>query len=406
LLLWTWNISGTTAQSTWQVLPGLPQQTYYVIYPYGDSLFVAGINKLYLSADGGTTWDSTEVVSPTADYITGILLYGNALYVSTQNEGVYATIDGGQTWTTYNSGLNGLGAKNITMMLRRGAMLYVATLGSGVYRRSPFFPGGWQAYNTGLLWNNVESLSNIDGVLFAGAGANATLYTRTDLQTSWSEYAFDDFNGEINALLGVVKEGDVLLAAGQQGLYRSDDNGANWEGQPTGYGLISSVRFASDGQGRVWAHMSRPSQANTLRYTDDAGITWHDFEPGFSGSLGQDITYFQNKLYYARGNGLWRLEETSTGVEDPNTSVTSDLTVFPNPTMGAFNLSFDLEQAGQVEVVIADMQGRETTNVFSGSLTEGEQRLGMLSQGLKPGMYQVLLRHQGGMKTGKLMVAY
>lgn len=391
------------AQESWQLITGLPQVTLYDLEVSGDSLLAAGINKLYVSSDGGITWDSTAVLSPTVDFITDILMFGSKLYVSTQNEGVFTSVDGGQSWQTDNSGLNGLGAKHIAMMARRGAMIFVATYGGGIYTKAPYFPGGWQSFSQGLTWQNVESITNIDGLLYAGAGANATLFTRRADQNAWLEYAFDEFNGEINAFLGIVKEGDVLLAAGQQGLYRSTDNGAIWDGQPTGYGLISTVRFGSNGQGRVWAHMAKASLHSILRYTDDAGITWHNFEPGFDNSFGNDIVFFQDKLYYARSNGLWRLE-TSTSAEEPEEPMDARLNIYPNPSSGAFNLQFQLEQNSSVEVIAMDVQGRSQSIVFSGECYEGNNVLPIQKQTLAPGMYQIVLKHSGGVQTGKVVI--
>lgn len=74
---------------------------------------------------------------PTADFITDVLVYGPRMYVSTQNEGVYTSLNSGQTWQAENSGLDGLGSKHIAMMVRRGAMIYQAIYGGGVWKRQP-----------------------------------------------------------------------------------------------------------------------------------------------------------------------------------------------------------------------------------------------------------------------------
>ncbi|MCC6411679.1 MAG: T9SS type A sorting domain-containing protein [Saprospiraceae bacterium] len=403
-LVWiTIQSSFLNAQESWQLVTGLPQVTLYDLEVSGDSLLAAGINKLYVSADGGATWDSTAVLSPTVDFITDILRFGSKIYVSTQNEGIFTSVDGGQSWQTDNSGLNGLGATHIAMMARRGAMIFVATYGGGIFTKAPYFPGGWQSFSQGLTWQNVESITNIDGQLYAGAGANATLFTRRADQNAWLEYAFDEFNGEINAFLGIIKEGDVLIAAGQQGFYRSTNNGGIWDGQPTGYGLISSVRFESNGQGRVWAHMAKGSLISTLRYTDDAGLTWHNFDPGFTNTFGTDIVFFQNKLYYARSNGLWRLE-SSTFTDEPDGLPEARLSIYPNPTSGTFHLQFDLEQKSTVDVIVLDVQGRSQTVVFSGECAAGNNVLPIQRQTLTPGLYQIMLKHSGGIQMGKVVI--
>lgn len=256
----------------WERVSVLPAQQMSALLMQGDTFYVAGLNKIYFTNDHGNNWDSTAIIDPALDYITALRVSPGRLYVSTLDIGVWSSADHGQTWQPDNAGLSGLGAINVSSLAIRGDSLYAGTYGSGVFLKNMASNSNWSPYNLGMPWSNVESITNIGGRLFAGSGGNATVSLQTAPGHTWTETPFAPVNGDANFFLGVVQHDNVLLAAGNYGLYRSTDGGLSWTHFNAGTGFIGLARFAVTGQ-RVIAQLVKPSGFSLIRYTDDGGLT-------------------------------------------------------------------------------------------------------------------------------------
>lgn len=81
----------------------------------------------------------------------------------------------------------------------------------------------------------------------------------------------------------------------------------------------------------------------------------------------------------------------------------SDLTVYPNPNDGEFNLKFNLEQKGDAEVTLFDQQGNklyeETLKNFS-----GEYKKPLQIKGQKSGNYILKIVQNGNIYTRQVLV--
>lgn len=378
------SLSRLPAQQ-WQQIGALPAGQVSVLLVQGDTLFAAGLNKLYFTIDGGDTWDSTAVILPSLDYIEAVRYSQGRLYVGTVADGVYSSADGGQNWHADNNGLAGLGAKNISSFAIRGDSLYAGTFGSGVFVKKISSNSNWSTYNIGMPWLNIESLTHIDGRLFAGSGANATVSQQVSPGHAWVETPFAPFNGIPNSFLGVVRQGDVLLGAGSQGMYRSADEGATWEHFNPGTGLLGYARFTTAGN-RVLVQLAKSTGLSFIKFTDDQGLSWTDFDPGLSGSFGYDLTFYAGRLYAARSNGLWRIELTTAAPEPIDKTATLEQN-FPNPFSGRTTISFTLARAERVEIAVFDAAGAYIRTVWRGEKPAGSHRLELDAGDLPGGMY-------------------
>lgn len=267
----------STLQAQWQQETQLPATPMTALLAQGDTLYAAGPNVLFISYDAGLSWATSAVIHPQVDYITDLWWSYGRLYVGTVVDGVFVSTDQGQTWTADNSGLVGPGALAVFMFAERGGQLYLATGGSGVFVKPLANNGPWTSFNQGMPWFNVESIVHDQGRLLAGAGGNATFAVQMD-NGPWVETPFAPFNGSLNSLLGVIRSGDVLLGAGNQGLYRSDDDGANWTHYNPGTGLLGQARFAHFGP-LTLAHLAKPVGFSFLFQTADQGLSWQAFQP-------------------------------------------------------------------------------------------------------------------------------
>ena len=378
----------------WERVTELPAVQMLDIYIKGSTMFVAGPNSIYYSSDDGANWDSTATIHPDQDYIAAIELANGRLYAATAIMGVWSSADNGQTWQPDNAGLNGLGAQDMAALTVRGDSLYAATYGSGVFVKNIQTNSNWSLYNNGMPWYNIECIANIDGTLFAGSGANATFVLQSGSNHAWVEKTFAGFNGDSNAFLGVVKHGNVLLAAGNYGLYRSTDNGETWTHYNPGTGLLGMGRFAIDGA-RVYAQLVKPSGQAFIKYTDDGGLSWQNFQPALNGSAGIDIAYVNGYLYSARANGLWRIART-TPVSEPVAALPVLYQNYPNPFSENTTISFNLPETEKVTVAVFDLKGTLVNTLWNGTLPQGKHEIYWNSEKLPTGSYVYRITSESG----------
>jgi len=387
----------------WQQVTEIPAGQTTALFATGDTLFAGGLNRIYYTFDGGDTWDSTVTISPTLDFISAIRYSQGRLYVATEFEGVFSSSNGGQNWQADNAGLVGLGAKNISSLALRGDSLYAGTYGAGVFVKKISTNSNWSAYKTGMAWGNVESLTNIDGKLFAGAGGNATVFTHAYPGHTWTETPFAEFDGELNSFLGVAKRGNILLAAGNLGLYRSEDGGANWTYYNPGTGFLGAATFVINSE-RVIAFLAKPSGLSFLKFTDDEGQNWQNFEPAAPNSLGYEIAFFNGKLYSARSNGLWRIELT-TSIKDPVGELPELGQNFPNPFSVSTTIPVTLTQQTWLELSVFDAGAAYIRTIWRGEKPAGSHQFEFQSGDLPPGIYVARLTTETGVAS-RLMTIF
>jgi photosystem II stability/assembly factor-like uncharacterized protein len=399
LFFLSWNLSA----QQWQRVSELPSTQMSVLYTQGDTLYVAGLNKLYFSLNNGSTWDSTSVIQPALDYITAVQVCHNRLYVSTLDIGIWSSADHGNTWQADNAGLAGAGAEDISGLAVRGDSLYTSTYGSGVFVKNTVINSHWSAYNQNMTWGNVESITNIHDKLFAGAGGNGTMALQAYPGDTWKEATFAQFTGDVNSFLGVIQQGEILLAAGNGGLYRSTDDGTNWTPFNPGVGFIGSARFTKSGD-RVLALLIKPTGAGFIRYTDDAGETWNSFQPALTGSVAFDLAFHNGSLYAARGNGLWRMAATTPVDEIPATSGPELGQNFPNPFSESTTIPFHLPLSGKVEISVFNASGAMVRTLWSGTLPAGKHEMELDAGNLPAGMYFYRIATERGAATETMLI--
>ena len=94
--------------------------------------------------NGGESWfEITDGLEPEHNEFYQIIIYPDnhdILFLSSQNEGVYVSIDAGEHWENINSELGNLkaaGCNNIAMNLvldEENDILYLGTLGDGLWK--------------------------------------------------------------------------------------------------------------------------------------------------------------------------------------------------------------------------------------------------------------------------------
>ncbi|WP_162903403.1 T9SS type A sorting domain-containing protein [Taibaiella koreensis] len=118
--------------------------------------------------------------------------------------------------------------------------------------------------------------------------------------------------------------------------------------------------------------------------------------PGTSGPLNLDM---RSKLVPWTSGGF--RPETPTGIGEP--SLAQGVTLYPNPFRSGFKLAIDGYNNETLHILIADVQGK-TVDIFDGSLTKVNGKLGITGNQLTPGIYFISISSESGRWNGMTKV--
>jgi ligand-binding sensor domain-containing protein len=247
-----------------------------------ETLYAGTGEGVFRSSDGGDHWQAlnnglfnTDIYALIRDERDGTLYAGTG-------EGVFRSSDGGGHWQVINNSLSNTDVYALILEERDGT-LYAGT-DEGVFR-STDGGTGWQSLNNGLT-NTVLALAldQRDGTLYAGTEGEEAFYS-TNGGVSWQAVSNEQggINGQI--VLALHVQGDTLYAGTSAGVFRSDDNGVNWQQANTG---LKDANVFNNVSAMMLDEQDSTLYAGTwtgVFYSNDGGINWH----GASAGLGADV---------------------------------------------------------------------------------------------------------------------
>lgn len=213
---------------TWVADPLFTEEIRRVaIHPNDNSVWAGSEQAIYVSHDSGANW---EVVADNlgAGHVHGIAFNSadrNNVYVAKWNQGVYATIDGGQSWWFGNNGLTDTQIFDLDIDPSNPAVLYVSTT-SGIFQ-SVDAGANWSSISGPTLVNEM-AISRIDSSYLYVATENNGLYRSRDGGLTWQTATPDGVTAFTS--IGTAVDGTEHVYAGSvnDGLFISDNSGLDW----------------------------------------------------------------------------------------------------------------------------------------------------------------------------------
>lgn len=318
-----------------------------------------------------------------------------SLYAADTINGVYHSIDNGNTWTQISSNLPDLHARAFAVSTHSTPIFFNDL---GVYR-STNAGVTWQLATTtipaGVHVNRVAVRP--DGLMVAATDAGP--YTSMDDGDTWTLNA-NGLNIPSCYAVGFTADGTILLGNANT-IVRSSDNGAHWTPSDAGIvqnGWNASIfhAFGVRESGRIIA--SRPNDSVFIYTSTDNGMSWQDGRTGnFANFRGIGIEAFavdqKNNLYAASTYGIWHATPEPVGVAEEVIPYTQQLNIVPspNPANGSVSLAFTLPQTTDVQISLIDCLGREVMRTDAQHYDAGQHATSLATAHLATGMYRCVV---------------
>ncbi len=212
------------------------------------------------------------------------------------------------------------------------------------------------------------------------------------------------------------------------GIYRSSDNGMNWEIDYTGEGggaftdlgegnVFSSALYSSD-EGVNWTRLPQSygklvrttggdiygfTPGLSLQHLASGGDAWENVSIiGFEGTvMSAAVAHTREDLFIGSGtHGIYHTTTASSSVrreEAHQSGAALDVRITTDRTTAL--VSFVLAESGPVTLALHDMLGRELRKMTDDHGKPGEYHTRLQLDGLSGGSYLIALRTEGGMTS-------
>ena len=398
----------SSSYSQWTTLSSFPNEYAKDIIISGNTVIVATQGTgIYLTTDGTNTWQPiiNGLSNSQALTVYQILSLGGNIYAATE-DGIYKSSNNGTNWIKKSTGIivgGGAIYAFTASIFENNGVLYTGAY-TGIYR-STDFAESWNVTNASGSAVMPQFFLNYNGVLFAARETNNQPYgyVSTDNGASWG-----DLNSTNAPIITFFSDGGNLWAGTIFGVMLSTNSGSTWMTRNNGLSLdpysssiikinstlITSLKFGGSGVYR----------------TANNGMNWENIGQGlpFIESIEKLIVY-NNKILAATTDGIWQrnISEIITSVSPQSTGIANEFKLYqnyPNPFNPSTFINFNIPKSSDVKLTIYNVKGDEIALLVKGELKAGTYKVNWDGSNCATGIYFYKLETPAFSETKRMIL--
>lgn len=342
---------------------------HYTIHSANNLIYIADKQRgVMFSQNLGNNWTFAKMNGNFGNETTmSIMSKDSIMYACTQYN-IYKSKNFGNDWDLTNT--ERLWDSNYYPISANIAIIVdtLAIVGTdyGVITSS-IFRDNWKYNNKGLNDKSIASLISSNGYILAGTKMN-TLYRSSDMGVNWIKVGIDSLT-----FYTFYNFNNSLYAGTNQGVFRSSDDGLNWEKLSNGIYNYAVISITSNGNNLYCA------TTKGVFLSKNNGTYWQSI--GLDSAFINSLAVLKNTLFAA--NGFVYKYDLTTGIENSNSSETSEISIYPNPIQNNFTIEiaakFDISVP--INFSIKSITGQELIN-FESTETKFEVSTNNLPSGI------------------------
>ncbi|MDP1676497.1 MAG: DUF6242 domain-containing protein [Bacteroidota bacterium] len=371
----------------------------------------SALNGVYVSTNHGSLWNKpSTTLSANGNQLKAnvMLVKGSKIFVAASSNvpyGVFASTDGGTTWSSTNTGLYQYA--DVYQFLADADTIYIASK-EGLFRTTND-GANWTPTQTGIPAGEVKSIVMRGDTLYASNASNK-LYRSENRGRTWTSKTTD--LPQYIYLYKLFVSGEKLFTIGGDGaggLYQSLDSGSHWTAVNaatfSGNGLVLNLVIAKQ-------NIFALTNAAGIYLSTNNGTTWTQINKGISGSYPNFSNVFVawDSVYASMGGSVYRaglsdfgitkVEEIQSGITPQEFALEQN---YPNPFNPSTTIRFNVQPLGATTLKVYDIVGREVATLVNENLKAGTYEVKFNASKLSSGIYFYQL-HSGNYSATKRMI--
>jgi hypothetical protein len=329
------------------------------VFAVGSRIYALANGRIYYSDDVSNGFDIME----TQGYCSSSqLVVTDSAWYSASNCGFSISVDSGQSWTEYNTGMEGYKFFKIAMSDNYYFAELLLPSNHGLVRsRSDSI--AWQSVPNEFSNGYFSDIDVIENVLFVILGSNSGLYKSNDNGTTFE--AIPEVGYESSCLF--IKNNKIFILRNYKDVLYSEDLGISWQTWISGVDdyAVECMDITDAGETTVLGGYIGPW--NPINYLElftpefPSGIDIIGNLPDYDWSSIHDVL-FQNGSIFAcpSSGGLWYRDDLMVGVNDEDKVKpvsSSHLSIYPNPVKDVLNIHSE-NQFKKCEYQVIDYSGK------------------------------------------------